>query len=102
MWRPSTATTSLCSTHHPPSSPPTHTHSCPLADKPTDDEVLRHWIYHIESTMQYADEHSAWEGRRGCGRGGGMMMTFFLSTPTNQPTPHFPQPPAPKSSSCST
>jgi len=25
--------------------------SCPLAKGATNDEVLRHWIYHIESTM---------------------------------------------------
>ena len=42
--------------------------SCPLAKGATNDEVLRHWIYHIESTMQYADEKSASEGGEEEGR----------------------------------
>ena len=50
--------------------------SCPLAKGATNDEVLRHWIYHIESTMQYADEKSASEGgeEEGSCRGDSLSM----------------------------
>ena len=56
--------------------------SCPLAKGATNDEVLRHWIYHIESTMQYADEKSASEGGEEEGRRGVQMTTT-----TPDPTP---------------
>ena len=77
--------------------------SCPLAKGATNDEVLRHWIYHIESTMQYADEKSASEGGEEEGRRARARPPFsLLLTPPPPPPPLSPQPPAPKSWSCST
>lgn len=71
--------------------------SCPLADNPTDTEVLRHWIYHIESTMQYADEHSEFLGgeRQKAKKGEEGSTRRFFTNPTTRLPPFLSLPHSP-------